>query len=368
MWKYQKHDNAKYPQYIARGKSPSLHSGEWLVNAENYVNRAGVLQLEPLVGLSMANGPQCVPEITGEWKQVENKTMIYHSKGKEYSAILKDTAILPCRYGGWIQVVEVYEGDAGSGELVLFTNDSVKIRDVAGGNVIVSILKNEILTTDSLNKTVQAADSNGNTLEWIKVRYFNNQDENNPGTWTWIEGWVAKKFTYEISKNIPSKSELHCSNDYLRQAQMLTNARYICDKLLTAGWTRNAIYGVLGNMETESNINPQFWQKEASDPGFGLVQWTSATKLTNWAASEGLNPNDIDTQLGRIAHELDNNIQWQSNKHSSGMSFKDFSKSTESPEQLAEIFLYCYEQPGIKPQPARSKQAEKWHDVLELLK
>lgn len=38
-----------------------------------------------------------------------------------------------------------------------------------------------------------------------------------------------------------------------------------------------------------------------------------------------------------------------------------------SVEKLEEIFLYCYEQPDVMPQPARSKQARKWHDLLELL-
>jgi len=129
---------------------------------------------------------------------------------------------------------------------------------------------------------------------------------------------------------------------------------------------------MLGNMEKESQISPLFEQREADDPGFvfGLVQWSSATKLTNWAYAEGLDPNDIDTQLKRISHEVDTNADdaWQISRHSSGMSFKDFTISSDTPERLAEIFLYCYERPGMKPQIERDKQARKWHDILELLK
>ena|GEM_PF-704001 len=259
----------------------------------------------------------------------------------------------------------------GSGQKVLFTIDSMHIRTAAGSanTSIVAILKNEILIMNSSDMPLQAPDLNGNMFDWIKVRYFNNQDENNPNTWSWIEGWVAQKFKDEVSGSTPGKHELHCINDYLRQAQKLTNARYICDKLIVAGWSRNAIYGMLGNMGTESQISPLFEQRNADDPGFGLVQWTSATKLTNWANAEGLDPNDIDTQLKRILHEVDTNADnaWQSRRHSSGMSFKEFTESSDTPERLAEIFLYCYERPGKEPRIERDKQARKWHDILELL-
>jgi len=273
-----------------------------------------------------------------------------------------------------IGVVEIPEAVQTTGEIVLITNDSVNIRDAAGGSTIVAILKNEVLITDLSDQPVQAADSEGNTLDWIRVRYFNQKDEEHPETWEWIDGWVAKKFTYECPKNPPGKNELHCVDNYISQEQMLANARYVRRKLLEAGWSINAVYAILGNMEKESYINPLF--RERTDKGeigegFGLVQWTPQSKLTDWTTLEGLNPNDIDTQLKRIIYEIDpvveDDIQWNSTGHNSGMTFKEFIQSTESVEKLAEIFLYCYEQPTVMPQPARSKQARKWHDLLELL-
>ena len=125
-------------------------------------------------------------------------------------------------------------------------------------------------------------------------------------------------------------------------------------------------------METESNISPLFRERTETGgigKGFGLVHWTPKSKLTKWTDLEGLDPNDIDVQIQRILVEVElkNNEQWVTGNHNSGMTFKEFTQSTESVEKLAEIFLYCYEQPTVKPQPARSKQARKWQDLLELL-
>lgn len=101
-------------------------------------------------------------------------------------------------------------------------------------------------------------------------------------------------------------------------------------------------------MEKESNINPLFWERTNTGKkgkGFGLVQWTPQSKLTDWTTLEGLNPNDIDVQIQRILVEVDltSDEQWVTGNHNSGMTFKEFTQSTESAEKLAEIFLYCYE-------------------------
>lgn len=45
-------------------------------------------------------------------------------------------------------------------------------------------------------------------------------------------------------------------NFYLNMPQMTENAKHIMSYLLDKGWTKNAICGMLGNMQTESTINP----------------------------------------------------------------------------------------------------------------
>ena len=336
-----------------------------------YGCRASDLSNTPARPVIAGGYKKCIPML-GMWTQPHQTSIIWNSVSGDHTETLIFDSVILCRFGGMIGVVEIPEAVQTTGEIVLITNDSVNIRDAAGGSTVVAILKNEVLITDLSDLPVQAADSEGNTLEWIRVRYFNQKDEAHPEIWEWIDGWAAKKFTYECPKNPPGKNELHCVDDYILQAQMLTNARYVRRKLLEAGWSTNAVYAILGNMETESNINPLFWERTNTGKkgkGFGLVQWTPQSKLTDWTTLEGLNPNDIDVQIQRILVEVDltSDEQWVTGNHNSGMTFKEFTQSTESAEKLAEIFLYCYEQPTVMPQPARSKQARKWKDLLELL-
>ena len=50
------------------------------------------------------------------------------------------------------------------------------------------------------------------------------------------------------------------SNNYLSESQMQGNAYEVWKYFSAKGWTLNAIGGILGNMEKESNINPGLWQ------------------------------------------------------------------------------------------------------------
>lgn len=47
------------------------------------------------------------------------------------------------------------------------------------------------------------------------------------------------------------------SSTALNMSQMQINATYIYSALTNYGWTLNAICGVLGNMQSESSINPR---------------------------------------------------------------------------------------------------------------
>lgn len=47
------------------------------------------------------------------------------------------------------------------------------------------------------------------------------------------------------------------SSQRLNQQQMEINARYIWNYLQAQGWTLNAVAGMLGNMQSESSINPR---------------------------------------------------------------------------------------------------------------
>lgn len=162
-------------------------------------------------------------------------------------------------------------------------------------------------------------------------------------------------------------------NAYLTMAEMTENAEYILGYLLNRGWTRNAICGMLGNMQSESTINPGIWQSlnsydstpyiEVQGQGYGLVQWTPFNKYTVWARDNGYNYADINAQLDRILYEVANNIQWFGGV-SDTMTFQQFTQSTDTPENLAYAFISTYEHPADPNQPDRQTQARYWWDNL----
>ena len=67
--------------------------------------------------------------------------------------------------------------------------------------------------------------------------------------------------------------------------------------------------------------------------------------------------------MERIIYELENHLQWISTSLYP-MTFREFSQSDKPPAYLAQAFLYNYERPKVKPQPARSKQAEYWYQYI----
>ena len=160
-------------------------------------------------------------------------------------------------------------------------------------------------------------------------------------------------------------AEFITGNRYLSQAEMETNARYIYNYLGSRGWSVNAIAGMLGNMETESTINPGIWEglDAGNGPGYGLVQWTPFTKYTDWCASRGLDPSHMDSALQRIEWELANGEQYYAT-NSYPESFAQFKVSTKSPSYLAMAFLANYERPAEPNQPWRGTQAEAWYEFL----
>ena len=66
---------------------------------------------------------------------------------------------------------------------------------------------------------------------------------------------------------------------------MVNNAEIIKTYFSGKGWTINAISAIVGNMFAESGINPGRWENDDVgnlSGGFGLVQWTPATRIRNW--------------------------------------------------------------------------------------
>ena len=133
----------------------------------------------------------------------------------------------------------------------------------------------------------------------------------------------------------------------LTNEEMHKNAEYIHQVLkYIHGWSDNAIAGLLGNMQHESALNPGRWQSDKvgnTNSGYGLTQWTPASKYIDWCTSEGRNdPSEMDNNIERLIYEVENREQYYSTPDYSE-SFSAFTQSTKTPYYLACAFAWNYE-------------------------
>lgn len=156
------------------------------------------------------------------------------------------------------------------------------------------------------------------------------------------------------------------SNNYLTESQMQGNALEVYNFFSARGWSLNAIAGMLGNMERESNINPGLWQSlnyGNYSGGYGLVQWTPATNYTDWASANGYSITDPQGQMIWIDTVTVSSGQWIATSEYN-LSFDAFKTSTQSPEWLASAFLKNFERAGVEAEDERRSDARKWYDYL----
>lgn len=191
------------------------------------------------------------------------------------------------------------------------------------------------------------------------------------GNWGQSSAYTFQGFIYHPGNfdNAGVDMEVISGNRYLTQAEMENNARYIWNYLGSRGWSLNAVAGMLGNMQTESTINPGIWQSlDAGNTsgGFGLVQWTPATKLIDWANQNDLDYTAMDTQLARLEYELANGLQYYPTSDYPE-TFEQFKTSTKDPYYLGMAFLANYERPAVPNQTKRGLQAQAWYEFLSAL-
>lgn len=136
-------------------------------------------------------------------------------------------------------------------------------------------------------------------------------------------------------------------NQILTQEQSLVNAQAIADIAAAWGWSKNAICALCGNSRIESYVNPNMWQNQYAHPenGYGLFQWTPATKLISWAQGNGQDYTTGETQMARLKYEIENGIQYYATS-SYPETFQEFSVSTKSVDYLTRAFVTNYERPA----------------------
>lgn len=205
----------------------------------------------------------------------------------------------------------------------------------------------------------------GSTIKVIEGNYSNTVKYRNIAVnGRYIRGYCLPD--YASIATASGTGTYYSGNRYLTMSEMKVNARYIYNYLSARGWTLNAIAAMLGNMQTESTLNPAIWQdlkQNNMKNGYGLAQWTPASAYITWCSDNGYNLAAMDTALKRIEYELENGLQYYPT-NTYPMTFSQFKVSTDDPQWLANVFLNNYERPADRTQPQRGEQALFWYDYL----
>ena len=148
-------------------------------------------------------------------------------------------------------------------------------------------------------------------------------------------------------------------------------------------WTENAASAVLGNLQAESQLNPGQWEKDEGgnfSAGFGIGQWTPATKVSDYVGSKDVNKMADGTKqvmllVSRPSQYSDYYLNPDGTStyyNESGLPYitnmEDFSQSTESIEKLTKLWAICWERPGSSyyntSKDTRIRYANHWYDTL----
>ena len=159
------------------------------------------------------------------------------------------------------------------------------------------------------------------------------------------------------------------------------NAREIYGYFYSKGWTLNAICGLLGNIEGESDYNPWRWEGDdlqsfyATDyklHGYGLFQFTAnddyptkyiresiATSLTGYAPNFSDRMGNVSDAYAQMEY-LDLYADYIK-KSEHPLSYSEYKASTLAPDYLASTWLWNYERPrqqdGESSEPIRQASA-----------
>lgn len=138
----------------------------------------------------------------------------------------------------------------------------------------------------------------------------------------------------------------------LSEGDSLQNAQLVANLCLGWGWKKESIAALCGNMRKESWINPniyEFGYDHSLDRGYGLVQWTPATKLIDWCNANSLDWQNGDAQMARVNYETEQNIQWGPKVWGTPpYDFRSFALNVnnDSVATLTEYFIRYYEAPA----------------------
>lgn len=174
--------------------------------------------------------------------------------------------------------------------------------------------------------------------------------------------------------------------------EAIDNGMEFLSILMSLGFTKEACAGIWGNVGNEGGYNPWMWegnQQIASTDsynldvsrshGYGLFQYTPASKYV-WDATcqsfAGFSPNYLDiagtpndgnAQVYAMDYLARQGDYFINPNHNFPLSYSDYMSSTQSPEYLAEAWMWNYERPstqyGEQSLPNRRADARYWYDL-----
>jgi hypothetical protein len=159
----------------------------------------------------------------------------------------------------------------------------------------------------------------------------------------------------------------HSSSENLTSEQKQENVQMIYDYFTDLGWSKEAICGLLGNMDWESGINPGRWQIAGS--GYGLVQWDPSSKYLDWAAANGRGADSLSGQLDYLVYSMGlGRGEWLEGLAGVPAGYRmisrEFSLSGVAPGHLALVFMYCCKRPGKPHADERISLANYWYNFF----
>jgi hypothetical protein len=136
--------------------------------------------------------------------------------------------------------------------------------------------------------------------------------------------------------------------------QFTANSRGVWRALRSAGWNQAAAAGIMGNIQYESGFSPTIIQggshgspEEAGSRGYGLVQWTPATKIARMLHGR---PPTVGNEIAALTGELRGGY--------GGLVHQ--LQASKSPVAAAMAFLHGFERPANPNQPQRGLAATAW--------
>lgn len=139
------------------------------------------------------------------------------------------------------------------------------------------------------------------------------------------------------------------------------NADEIISYFNSLGFTNEAIAGLLGNMERESFLNPgqqQIGGGGATNSGYGLIQWTPSTDLTDIVGNEWYR-GDLQIQL---INDEGSTSRWIPTS-SYPYSWSEFSQLTDY-EEATKAYAYERERAGVASIETRLEYADFWYNYI----